>query len=49
VIDYEILRGRQNETIVKEFCVATTAESKTFSFMSPYKMTNHGSSENGLN
>ena len=32
VIDYEFLRGRQNETVVKELCVAA---SETFRFKSP--------------
>jgi hypothetical protein len=49
VIDFELLRGRQNETIVKEFCVPGAATSETFRFKSPYKMADHGSSENGLN
>jgi hypothetical protein len=49
VIDYEFLRGRQNETVVKELCVAGAAASETFRFKSPYKMADHGSSENGIN
>jgi len=49
VIDYEFLRGSQNETIVKELCVASAAASETFRFKSPYKMAEHGSSENGVN
>jgi hypothetical protein len=49
VIDYEFLRGRQNETIVKELCVASATASETFRFKSPYKMADHGSSENGIN
>jgi hypothetical protein len=48
VIDYEFLRGRQNETIVKELRVARAAASETFRFKSPYKMADHGSSENGI-
>ena len=49
MIDYEFLRGRQNETVVQELCVASAAASETFRFKSPYKMANHGSLENGLN
>ena len=49
VIDYEFLRGRQNETVVKELTVAGAATSETFRFKSPYKMADHGSSEYGLN
>jgi hypothetical protein len=49
VIDYEFLRGRQNETVVKELCVASAAAAETFRFKSSYKMADHGSSENGLN
>ena len=47
MIDYVFLRGRQNETVVKEMCVANAAASEKIRFMSPYKMANHGSSENG--
>jgi len=49
VIDYEFLQGRQNETVVKELCVVSSAASETFSFKSPYKVADHGSSENDLN
>jgi len=49
VIHYEILRWRQNETVVKELCVARADASETFLFKSPYKMADHGSSDNGLN
>ena len=48
VIDYEFLRGRQNETVVKELCVASAPASETFRFKGPYKMADHGSSINGL-
>jgi len=48
-IDYEFLRGRQNETFVKEPCVTGAAASETFRFKSPYKMAGHGLSKNGLN
>jgi len=43
------LRGRQNETAVKELSVASVAANETFRFKSPYKMADHGSSKNGLN
>jgi len=49
VIDYDFLRGRQNETVVRELCVDSAATSETFRFKSPCKMADHGSSENGLN
>ena len=48
IIDFEFLRGRQNEIVVKELFVAA-AVSDSFSFKSPYTMTPHGSDENGLN
>ena len=49
VNDFEFLRGRQNETVVKELCVACATVSETFRFKSPYKMADHGSFENGIN
>jgi len=49
VIDYELLRGLQNETVVQVMCVAIAASSETFGFKSPYKMADHGLLENGLN
>jgi len=49
VIDFEFLRGRQNETVVKELCVDSATASEMFRFKSPYKMAYHGSSENGIN
>ena len=49
VIDFEFLRGRQNDTFVKVLCVASAAASVTFRFKPPYKMADHGSSENGIN
>jgi len=49
VIDYEFLRGRQNETVVKELCVASAIASELFRFKPPYKMADHGSIENGIN
>jgi len=49
LIDYEFLRGRQNETFVKEICVATAIASETFRFKPPYKMADHWSIESGIN
>jgi len=49
VIEYEFLRGRQNETVIKEICVASAAASETFRFIPLYKMSDHGSTENGIN
>jgi len=47
VIDIDFLRGQQNETVVKELCVAAVSE--TFRFKSPYKTVDHISSENVIN
>ena len=49
VIDYEFLRGNQDEVIVKELSLAAKNIIHTFHFQSPYGMTPHGSDENGLN
>jgi len=49
VIDYEFLRGNQDEVIVKELSLAAKNVIHTFNFQSPYGMTPHGSDENGLN
>jgi len=35
VVDYEYLRWLQNETVVKELCVASSAASETFRFKAP--------------
>ena len=48
LIDFELLRGRQNETAVKELCVISVTASETFRFKSPDKMADQGSSENGI-
>ena len=40
--------GRQNETVVKVLCMASATARETFRFKSPYKMAEHGSSENGI-
>ena len=34
-MDYEFLRGRQNETFLKELCVASATAAETFDFKSP--------------
>jgi len=49
VIDYVFLRGRQNETVVNELSMASSAACETFRFKPPYKMADHGSTENGKN
>jgi len=49
VIDYEFLRGRQNETVVKDLCVAGGAASETFRLKNPYKVADHGSIDSGKN
>jgi hypothetical protein len=48
VIDFEFLRGRNNETVVNELYVASATASETFRFKSPYKMAVYGSSKNGI-
>ena len=47
-IDYEVLRGRQNEEFVKEVPVAAENVIETFHFKSPYVMKAQGSDKNGL-
>ena len=49
VIEFELLRGRQNERVLKELCVASATASETVRFKSSYKMDDHGSSQNGIN
>jgi hypothetical protein len=44
-----LLHVRQNETVAKELCVASDTASEEFRFKSPYKMADHGSSENFIN
>jgi len=48
MIDYELLRGRQKETVVKELCVESDAAYETFRFKPPNKMADHGSTANGI-
>ena len=49
VVDFEFLRGRQNDTVVKELSVDSANAVKKFRFKRPYKMADHGTSENVLN
>jgi len=49
VIDFEFLKGRQNEIVVKELSVAAKNLQDSFRFRSRYSMSSHGSDENGLN
>jgi len=49
VVDYEFLKGCQNEVIVKELSIAAKIVLNTFHFRSPYTMHPYGSAENGLN
>jgi len=49
VIDFEFLKGRQNEIVVKELSVAAKNLQDSFRFRSPVSMTSHGYDENGLN
>jgi len=49
VIYYEFLQVWQNETVVKELCVASAIASETFRFKPPYKKANHGAIDNGIN
>jgi len=46
VIDFEYLKGRQNETAKEPSLAANFSE--TFRFESPYTIMPHGSEENGL-
>jgi len=48
VIDYEFLRRRQSETVFKELCMASAAASAKIRLENPNKMTDHGSTENGI-
>ena len=49
VIDFEYLKGRQNEIVVKEAAVAGKDISESFRFEPPYYMAPHSSAESGLN
>ena len=49
VVDYEYLKGTENETLIKELFIAGDNVLETFHFQSPYAMWLHGSKGNGLN
>ena len=49
VIEFEFLRGRQNEIVVKEHSVASANVSESFRFKITYIIASHGSNENGPN
>jgi len=49
VIDFEFLKGRQGEIVVKELSVAANNMNDSFRFKSPYTMMSHGSDGNELN
>ena len=49
VKDFESLRGRQNEIVVKQVSLAGEGLSASFRFQPPYYIAPHGSVENGLN
>jgi hypothetical protein len=49
VIDYEFLKGQNDEVVIKEVGLAADNVVQTFHFKSPYKMASHGDVENGLN
>jgi len=49
VIDFEFLKWRQNEIVVKELSVAAAKFSETFRFKSPHNMASHASVEKRLN
>ena len=49
VIDYEFLKGQNDEVVIKEVGLAADNVVQTFHFKSPYKMAYHGDAGNGLN
>jgi len=49
VIDFEFLRGRQGEIVVKELSVAAKNMMDAFRSKSPYSITSHGSVGKSLN
>ena len=49
MIDYEFLRGLQNDTVVKKLCVASACASGNFRFKNHYMIADYGSTDNGLN
>ena len=49
VIDYEFLKGINDEVVIKEVGLVADNVVQTFHFKSPYKMASHGDVVNGLN
>jgi hypothetical protein len=49
VIDYEFLKGLNDEVVIKEVGLVADNVIQTFHFKSPYMMASHGDVENGLN
>jgi hypothetical protein len=49
VIDYETLKGLNDEPVVKELSLAADNVAETFHFANPHKMAPHGDADNGLN
>jgi len=49
VIDYEALKGSENETVIKEMSLVADGVIRTLLFQAPYDMQPHVSAENGLN
>jgi hypothetical protein len=49
VIDYEFLKGLNDEVVIKEVGLVADNVVQTFDFKCPYKMESHGDVENGLN
>jgi hypothetical protein len=49
VVDYEPLRGANNETVIKELALVAKGVIRTLHFQAPYAMQPHGYVENGLN
>jgi hypothetical protein len=49
VIDYEFLKGQNDEIVIKEVGLAADNVVQTSHFKSPYNMASHGDEESGLN
>jgi hypothetical protein len=49
VIDYEFLKGLNDEVVIKEVGLVADEVVQTFHFKCPYMMASHGDVENGLN
>jgi hypothetical protein len=48
VVDYEPLRGANNEAVIKELALVAKGVIQTLNFQAPYAIQPHGSVENGL-